>query len=48
MDFLSKQRKMSSQAFPLMGSGDVALTKEDVYDFENRLRIVVEEILAPF
>ena len=47
MDFLQKQRKLSSQAFPLMGSGDACLTKEEIYDFENKLRDVIAELLKP-
>ena len=47
MDFLQKQRKLSSQAFPLMGSGDACLTKEEIYDFENKLRDVIGDLTKP-
>ena len=47
MDFLQKGRKPSSQAFPLMGTDQRELTKEELYDFENKLRDVVAELTKP-
>lgn len=47
LDFLQTGRKPSSSAFPLMGGGDTNLSKEEVYDFENRLRDVIAELTKP-
>ena len=47
MDFLQNSRKPSSQAFPLMGSGDIGMAKDEVYEFENRLRDVIAELTKP-
>ena len=40
-------RKPSSQAFPMMGSGEKALSKEDIYEFENKLRDIIAELTKP-
>lgn len=47
IDFLQNKRKPSSLAFPLMGSGNGLTNKEDVYEFENRLRDVIAELTKP-
>ena len=47
MDFLQKERKPSSSAFPLIGNGEVNLGKEEIYDFENRLRDIIAELTKP-
>lgn len=47
-DILSNMRKLSSTAFPLMGNSDQPkLTKNDVYDFENKLRDIIAELTKP-
>lgn len=41
-------KKPSSQAFPLLGSGNQAeISKEEIYEFENKLRDVVAELIKP-
>ena len=44
---MQNKRKPSSQAFPLMGSGAGLTSKEEVYEFENRLRDVIAELNKP-
>lgn len=46
MDFLVNGRKPSSQAFPLLG-GESNLSKDEMYDFENKLRDVIAELNKP-
>ena len=47
-DFLSNMRKPSSQAFPLFGKTDTTkMSKEELYEFENKLRDVIAELLKP-
>ena len=46
-DILGNMRKLSSTAFPLMGNQEPKLTKNDVYDFENKLRDVIAELTKP-
>ena len=41
-------RKPSSQAFPLFGKTDTTkMSKEELYEFENKLRDVIAELLKP-